>query len=41
MEKGAPLVGGHAKACLIDGKERAPVDQGAPKGKWHYWELTD
>ncbi len=27
--------------CLTVGKVRAPVDQGAPKGEWHNWELTD
>jgi hypothetical protein len=31
MERGAPLGGGRAQVCLIDGKGRAPVDQGAPK----------
>ena len=35
------------QVCLIDWKGRAPVDQGfapvdqgAPKGKWHSWELN-
>ena len=30
-----------AQVCLIDWKGRAPVDQGAPKGEWHCWELSD
>ncbi len=25
-----------AQVCLIDWKGRAPVDQGAPKGEWHF-----
>ena len=29
------------QVCLIDWKGRAPVDQGAPKGEWHCWELYD
>jgi hypothetical protein len=40
-EKGAPLGEGCAQVCLIDWKERAPVDQGAPTGVCHWWELTD
>ena len=28
------------QVCLIE-KGRAPVDQGAPKGEWHCWELSD
>ncbi len=43
IERGAPSWKGRAQVCLIDGKVRAPVDQGAPKenGTIHYWELTD
>ena len=29
------------QVCLIDWKGCAPVDQGAPKGEWHCWELSN
>jgi hypothetical protein len=29
------------QVCLIDWKGRTPVDQGTPKGEWHYWKLSD
>jgi hypothetical protein len=41
IEECAPLGEGRAQVCLIDWKGRAPVDQGAPTGVWHWWELTD
>ncbi len=30
-----------AHVCLIDWEGHAPVDQSAPKGERHCWELTD